>query len=253
MPPTTTFTVVCWGLKYPQTQLWGMSESAPGQGDAGTTTDAQADNSTECPTCGRDDFKSRRGMRSHHTSRHGESLRLIEFECTVCGETDEKEPHHYNEDGPNYCSHACQGKDLDRKQEVKCAWCGGDLVRERSEYEKSENFFCGDKDCRSHWQRENVYGENHPQFKPDYQDSYGPNWDRQAAKARQRDNYECQICGVPQEEFDRALHVHHLTPRREFMDESGYDYKQANRIDNLVTLCESCHGKYGDWVVLPLD
>lgn len=37
----------------------------------------------ECPTCGRDDFKSRKGVRSHHSSVHNEILpNLI---CEKCG------------------------------------------------------------------------------------------------------------------------------------------------------------------------
>jgi DEAD/DEAH box helicase domain-containing protein len=63
---------------------------------------------------------------------------------------------------------------------------------------------------------------------------YGPNWDEQRARTRARDGYRCQICGVP--ERGPAHHVHHQTPFRTFAS-----YRQANRLDNLVTLCPRCH------------
>lgn len=52
---------------------------------------------------------------------------------------------------------------------------------------------------------------------------------------RKRDNYKCQLCGAPQEEFERALSVHHI------------DYDKANSDpENLITLCISCHSKTND-------
>ena len=63
---------------------------------------------------------------------------------------------------------------------------------------------------------------------------YGPDWGRQRNLARSRDGYCCQVCGM--EENDRAHDVHHKTPFRAF--ESAF---QANQLDNLTTLCPSCH------------
>ena len=63
---------------------------------------------------------------------------------------------------------------------------------------------------------------------------YGPNWKLQRNLARQRDRNTCQICGVPEQ--DKAHHVHHKIPFRQFPS-----YEQANRLDNLITLCPVCH------------
>jgi DEAD/DEAH box helicase domain-containing protein len=63
---------------------------------------------------------------------------------------------------------------------------------------------------------------------------YGPNWPEQRDRARQRDRYRCQICGAV--EKGRSHHVHHKMPFRTFGS-----YEQANQLDNLVTLCPSCH------------
>ncbi len=64
--------------------------------------------------------------------------------------------------------------------------------------------------------------------------NYGPNWRQQRDQARARDEYRCQVCGLP--ESDRAHHVHHKTPFRSFTS-----YEQANQLSNLITLCPSCH------------
>jgi DEAD/DEAH box helicase domain-containing protein len=63
---------------------------------------------------------------------------------------------------------------------------------------------------------------------------YGPNWKRQRERARARDQYCCQVCGLP--ESKRTHHVHHKTPFRAFPS-----YEKANQLDNLVTLCPACH------------
>jgi DEAD/DEAH box helicase domain-containing protein len=69
---------------------------------------------------------------------------------------------------------------------------------------------------------------------------YGPAWRKQRDLARARDAYRCQVCGAP--ESDRAHDVHHKVPFRSFRDERGQiDMELANRLENLMTLCPSCH------------
>jgi DEAD/DEAH box helicase domain-containing protein len=63
---------------------------------------------------------------------------------------------------------------------------------------------------------------------------YGPGWPRQRQAARERDNYTCQNCGLREE--GRTLEVHHKIPFRAFEHPN-----EANRLDNLVTLCPTCH------------
>ena len=63
---------------------------------------------------------------------------------------------------------------------------------------------------------------------------YGSDWTQQRDRARSRDEFRCQVCGL--EEGDREHHVHHKTPFRQFDSP-----KAANQISNLVTLCPSCH------------
>ncbi|RMF40418.1 MAG: DUF1998 domain-containing protein [Anaerolineae bacterium] len=63
---------------------------------------------------------------------------------------------------------------------------------------------------------------------------YGASWPRQRERARARDGYRCQVCGAP--EGERAHHVHHKRPFRLFASP-----EEANRLENLVTLCPACH------------
>jgi DEAD/DEAH box helicase domain-containing protein len=71
---------------------------------------------------------------------------------------------------------------------------------------------------------------------------YGPNWAEQRDKARKRDEYRCTVCGAaerPGQQHD----VHHIRPFRSFGYIPGINenYKLANRLEDLRTLCRSCH------------
>jgi DEAD/DEAH box helicase domain-containing protein len=63
---------------------------------------------------------------------------------------------------------------------------------------------------------------------------YGPNWTQQKNRARERDRFCCQICGLP--EKGTKHDIHHKIPYRWFTS-----YEEANQIDNLITLCPTCH------------
>ncbi|EJN58004.1 homing endonuclease associated repeat-containing protein [Halogranum rubrum] len=69
---------------------------------------------------------------------------------------------------------------------------------------------------------------------------YGSNWERQRQEALERDDFECQHCGLTNSEHKtergQELHVHHRVKRRAFDD-----YRDANQVENLVTLCRACH------------
>ena len=63
---------------------------------------------------------------------------------------------------------------------------------------------------------------------------YGPDWKQHKDAARLRDDYTCQNCG--EVEDGRAHDVHHKVPFRTF-----HSQDEANRLDNLTTLCKTCH------------
>ena len=111
------------------------------------------------------------------------------------------------------------------------------------------------KECHLEWIRKNPIrkarisaafkGELHPNWRGGRKwltdASYrGEDWKKIAERARKRDGYKCQDCGLKREEslskFDRDLDVHHIVPFHNWPNS-----KQANRMSNLVTLCASCH------------
>lgn len=92
-------------------------------------------------------------------------------------------------------------------------------------------------------------GEEHPNWEPDTTDRYGSGWTvKKKREVRKRDGYECQVCGLSQQEhlekLGARLNVHHIIPARKFDDAEA-----RNSPDNLVTLCRSCHSK---WEGIPL-
>lgn len=87
---------------------------------------------------------------------------------------------------------------------------------------------------------------------------YGPDWKKIRERVRARDGYKCQVCGTPEDpstaDLDashpnpplrakRQHDVHHKIPFRSFVRAGTLELAQqeANRIENLVTLCPSCH------------
>jgi len=79
-----------------------------------------------------------------------------------------------------------------------------------------------------------VHPDQSPNWHGGYQPYYGPIWDRQAKTARERDGHTCQRCGKHQTK--PRLQVHHLKPLRGFES-----WETANELNNLITLCKSCH------------
>lgn len=74
---------------------------------------------------------------------------------------------------------------------------------------------------------------------------YGPGWRKQRERARERDSYTCQLCDTQDFSPYEKPDVHHIYPRRIFgyIPGENCNHTWANDIDNLVTLCASCHGK----------
>jgi DEAD/DEAH box helicase domain-containing protein len=69
---------------------------------------------------------------------------------------------------------------------------------------------------------------------------YGPEWPKIRERVRARDGYRCQVCG--RHENGKQHDVHHKIPFRTFRGEGGRILReQANRMENLVTLCPECH------------
>lgn len=71
----------------------------------------------------------------------------------------------------------------------------------------------------------------------------GPKWRENRWRAKFRDGFQCVECGITESQhrhrkdlWGRGLHVHHITPVREYDD-----YSDAHVLDNLETVCDACH------------
>ncbi len=63
---------------------------------------------------------------------------------------------------------------------------------------------------------------------------YGPEWDNIRKRVLNRDGNRCQVCGTTG--TGRPLQVHHIQPFRSFNSR-----ETANQLQNLITLCPTCH------------
>ena len=206
-------------------------------------SDAAPQESTECPTCGQS-FDSVGGMKSHHTQSHGKSIAGVETKCDWCGDVYRVKRSH--KERRKYCSKECEsekhsqttGSDhpLWDRVELECPVCENTFYCKSSHASKRKH--CSNA-CYSKAKKK-TFGQDHPLSKPGYSDYYGENWADQREKARKRDDYECQICG------SEDIHVHHIRPFRTFGLEN---YKEANRLENLICLCPTHHR---EWEGIPL-
>jgi len=77
---------------------------------------------------------------------------------------------------------------------------------------------------------------------------YGLGWQKIRESVRKRDHYKCQVCGAVESDPSTTLRarqhdVHHKIPFRTFVRDGAGDPSQANRLENLTTLCRTCHQK----------
>jgi len=92
---------------------------------------------TECPTCGRDDFKNGLGMRRHHVTAHGTSISKVVKTCERCG--NEYEVIQSRAEESRFCSSECTRN----RTTLICERCGDEyeVIQSRAE----ESRFCSNE------------------------------------------------------------------------------------------------------------
>jgi len=178
----------------------------------------------------------------------------IKVTCAVCGKAIERVPSHIKRNKEQFCSLPCRDiRNAERRKGQNSSfWRGGkipaacDFCKEPVmifPHQLKEHVFCG-KSCFTEWQRINMAGDKSPSWRGGPKKNYyGPNWRAQSHATRVRDGYHCRRCGISQKEIKRMLHVHHVKPFQSFDYRLGENenYRFANQIDNLITLCPRCH------------
>lgn len=186
----------------------------------------------ECPTCGRTDFSSERGMKIHHNKSHGESLRRAKTELT-CEWCDEEFIFRSDRaDQRRFCSEDCMnewkaesglhtGEDNPAwsggKETTYCEQCGDKM----EVYPSKSREYCS-TECMAEGLSE-VNGEEHP------------NWNRVTV--------ECGFCGdeynVPPFRADTTRFCSHECRNAHFSEKGGSDHRWWE--GGPVTLeCEWC-------------
>ena len=221
-----------------------------------------------CPTCGRE-LTTERGMRQHHTKVHGEPL--PNRVCKGCGSEfyDTKAQRTYCDDcNPNAGEH--NGNWKGREETAECQLCGNEFsyypsakkgvycpkcveesdkflgtpAHELKETERIEREcdYCGDgmSVLKSDWERGHGRFCSHEclclWMSKDGATTYNRGWFRARRLALERDNYSCQNCGKGADDLGQEPDVHHQTPVRLFDDA-----EDAHALENLISLCRSCH------------
>lgn len=131
-------------------------------------------NGPECPTCGRRDFKTERGMKVHHNVAHDVSLKP-RVGCEQCGEQFKIKP--YRKDTAQFCSKRCQNTfyQENHRETLVCNECEKEYDVRASIAENSQ--FCS-RECKRQSQIGTFSGVENPRWKG------GPK------------TISCEVCGV---------------------------------------------------------
>lgn len=93
---------------------------------------------------------------------------------------------------------------------------------------------------RDRWADE---GEEDPTYAEFHSEASG--WPEARQAAKERDGYQCVICGLSEQEqagrddlWGAGLHGHHIRPAATFEQP-----EEAHDLSNLATLCAECHRK----------
>lgn len=163
----------------------------------------------------------------------------IERKCQICDKIFIARPSDIKYHGAKYCSRDCRRRGQIGKKKPNCSgdkihtWKGGITLQPKFCMD------CGKKlgDHRSlRCQSCAKKADLHPNWKDGIANfPYSPSFTAELkSRIRQRDNYECQLCNLTEEEhivvYGRNLCPHHI----------DYD-KQNSDETNLITLCNQCN------------
>lgn len=134
------------------------------------------------------------------------------------------------------------------KVKLRCLYCGKEFVVNKTH---KNHKYCS-RSCFLKSHKISMMGSYNPSWqggKSYYKRCYrGIDWEEQRQQCYKRDNYTCQICGVKcvsrrdlsDNNGNRLIQCHHI---------NEYKTDKNNNLDNLVTLCASCHKKLHEGII----
>ncbi len=131
-----------------------------------------------------------------------------------------------------YCKMECyRVAQRQTKVTLECEICEKEFIVTPN---RNKARFCS-RECYGKGLSKTMQGEKHPHWRGGISTCFTYNlsneeWDRLRREVYKRDNFTCQHCG----KTDCRLDAHHIIPYRISFD---------NSIENLLTLCQTCHGK----------
>lgn len=196
---------------------------------------------TDCPVCGKSfTYYKSWPKKTCSWACYQEQVGADKKTTTTCPECG-KEFEYYLSWPRKYCSRTCASKAtvsnivhfVPTAYSTTCEQCGKEYTTTPS---LTRGRFCS-LWCYGDWLAEHgPRGEDHPAWRGGGARYYGRNWNQQRRAARRRDRYTCQRCGITEAELGHALDVHHIRRFKDFDD-----YREANKVSNLVSLCTKCH------------
>ena len=133
----------------------------------------------------------------------------------------------------------CQQCNIDRRKiktriKTNCAYCNAEINAIKSRYISQKNLYCNMKCMALHYAQ--IYtGKNSPTWKGGKRKYHG-NWIQAREAVRERDNFQCQLCGKTELEIGKSVDVHHIKNYRLYKNKTC-----ANKPHNLISLCYKCH------------
>lgn len=164
---------------------------------------------------------------------------------TKCGNCNKEIKKHirFNKFSINFCNMNCYNEykikhNIFKGLQRKSGWKHTEEVKENiSKNMKGKQNCLGNKQTLEH--RLNISKGHKGKWPPKCLDKnkclngYSLEFNKQTKeRVRVRDNFRCRLCGIPELELNQRLHIHHI------------DFDKSNcKIDNLISLCNSCHCK----------
>jgi hypothetical protein len=183
------------------------------------------------------------GSRIKNRSKPFNEKSSVNLKCLYCGV--DYSVIRSRELSSKFCSMSCAAKYRTSKKQKHfaiCTKCSKEFTLRKCRIDNADNNFCSVECMGLFYSEEKLFsGENSPTWGGGkiYR---GDDWNKQRKACMFRDGYSCADCGISEAEHieitGNELSVHHIIPFVMFKS-----HKEANKLDNLITVCESCHRK----------